>query len=87
MTLDELKARGLRVKPLEWDNVSYGSISAQTAFGEYVVELHESWGMWTPAEGESTSDAHSHYPTAAAAKAAAEADHAARIAAQVEVDG
>jgi hypothetical protein len=88
MTPADLAAKGLRVKPLVWDDYD-GESSCTSTLGEYLAEYHDdmeenSWGMWSPDESAIGSEAHSWYPTLEAAKAAAEADHAARIAAMIE---
>jgi hypothetical protein len=81
MTPTELAERGLRVKPLEWAKTIYGFTC-----GEYeTLELQDGtfnayWSLYD----HPILDLGTH-PTLEAAKAAAEADHAARIAAQVEV--
>ena len=88
MTVDELAERGIRVKPLVWEIVTRtGTWQAKCAFGEYSVGFDEGW--WAQLEGvqywdwdppEDQRFYYGHY----AAKAAAEGNHAARIAAQLE---
>lgn len=77
MTPDELKARGLRVKPLVWFLLPNGD----WVNGGYTIMLKNRLYRNTDLyNGKS-------YRSLKAAKAAAEVDNAARIAAQVDVDG
>jgi hypothetical protein len=81
MTVDELAARGIRVKPLAWHPLNNGGMWAQTIFGKYAI--HQRYFTGPDAytlRGVTTRNTN----TLEAAKAAAEADHAARIAAQLE---
>ena len=73
------------IKGLEWVEAASGSFIAETTFGEYVVEDHGGWGMWSPSEPDGC-DARSWHPTLAAARAAAEQDYRALLAAALRVD-
>ncbi len=78
MTPDELKARGLRVKPLEWLGDERSTMSAAGYnISRYHPEDETEARYWIGALCQ-------RCPTLEDAKAAAEADHAARIAAQVD---
>jgi hypothetical protein len=71
------------VKPLVWDEGRYGRIFAKTAVGQYSVRDYADNGLWLldidgTLIGQPT--------TLAAAQAAAEADHVARIAAALDMD-
>ena len=80
----------VKVKPLVWLQFSMVSHSADTSFGEYVVETlddEDGWGMWTPDEGDGSDPKSAHYSketAQSAAKAAAQADYTARILAALE---
>jgi hypothetical protein len=82
MTVEELTERGLRVKPLEWSHSpQYDWWRADPALTAncYIVREHE--GSWLLGH---RMDLTTHHPSMEAAKAAADADHASRIAAQLE---
>jgi hypothetical protein len=81
MTVEELTARGLRVKPLEdvgWTHDARNGWKLGVAYmqGHHILRRDDGWHYSNGAGGI--------FPTLAAAKAAADADHAARIAAQIE---
>lgn len=69
-----------KVKPLVWVDVGTDSFNARTPFGDYVVELHDQWGMWSPDEDDFASEARSWHMTETAAKSAAQADYDTRAA-------
>jgi hypothetical protein len=80
MTPTKLQERGLRVKPLEWRenyDVSEGGFLAYGVGITYHADDY-GWCQYRQMDWEVSDNLE-------AAKAAAEADHAARIAAQVEV--
>ena len=84
MTPAELAQKGLRVKPLVWEDRGHAvhpQLKAQTAFDTYYVNRSKSglWDWWS-----TTLRGKIEVRTIEAAKAAAEADHAARIAAMIE---
>jgi hypothetical protein len=97
MTVEELAAKGLRVKPLIWAEVCEsrsdedprmehtGGYEAESAFGSYVIDV--GWGSdcyyWSVVDPEEF-DIGSNFEDPEYAKAAAEADHATRIAAMIE---
>ena len=98
MTPTELQERGLRVKPLEWEPFTHYSTDDDGGPMEGIRMAHFAWkalhyriiqkrnsGLFL-LNGRSNSLGLA-VPYLEAAKAAAEADHAARIAAQVEVMG
>ncbi len=78
MTVDELAERGIRVKPLEWDDGIAGTIWLSN--GDYSIFAPARTFILRNDELQAVSE----HPTLEAAKAAAEADHAARVAAQLE---
>jgi hypothetical protein len=75
MTVDELAERGIRVKPLVWGHSAWKGwkIGIAHAPGYPMLRREDGWHWGGDV-----------FPTLQAAKAAAEADHAARIAAQLE---
>lgn len=75
MTPQELAARGIRVKGLEWEERLNEQASAALCGWPYLVR-------WLP--GGRFALGTERFSTLEAAKAAAEADNAARIAAQLE---
>jgi len=81
MTPEQLAERGIRVKPLEWHPGIGDELVARSAHGKYTITKPWFTGrglFWL--RGIDSGN----YDTLEAAKAAAEADHAARIAAQLE---
>lgn len=84
MTPDELAARGVRVKPLVWHHFDAWTWWAESTSGTYHVE--ERSGVWK-AELRFRDVAHIIYEIDdfETAIAAAEADHAARICAALEM--
>jgi hypothetical protein len=76
MTLDELKAAGLRVKPLVWEDYQSESYSV----GWFGTELTAYSGGY----GNRDRTAISHHKTLASALAACELDHATDIAEALE---
>jgi hypothetical protein len=88
MTPTELQERGLRVKPPVFEECAAGLWSSgQILGGEYRIKLTGGKGFQISRGILAVPDNMTWHPTLASAKAAAEADHAARIAAQVEVMG
>jgi hypothetical protein len=84
MTPADLAAKGLRVKPLEWVDCSDGS-SHDTGC-QYEVDLdHKYWRLVRASTGPKKYIG--HFNTVQSARAAADADHAARIAAMIEQEG
>jgi hypothetical protein len=84
MTIDELAAKGLRVKPLVWDDSIKGRWIGQPsdALGGLAFWVFQQQNEYfRPVAGAGRV----FYPTLASAQAAAEADHATRAAAQIEV--
>ncbi len=82
MTPEDLAQRGLRVKGLEWSHspqYDWWRADPPLTGNCYIVREYE--GAWAMGH---RMDQTSHHPTIEAAKAAAEADHAARIAAQLD---
>ncbi len=75
MTPEDLAQRGLRVKGLEWEDRLHEQASAAHCDFPYLVR-------WLP--GGRFALGAERFATLEAAKAAAEADNAARIAAQIE---
>jgi hypothetical protein len=92
MTPTELQERGLRVRLLEWEDFD-GRGARAVAWGQ----AHYLVSRWSDGRFEISAsypgyrtfipETERWYPTIEAAKAAAEADYAARIAAQVDVMG
>ena len=85
MTVEELAARGLRVKTLAWHRSAFPHWNDDwhTVPTGYTVRCADEWGWkWSLPIG-----VFGYEPSPSAAKAAAEADHAARIAAQIEQEG
>jgi hypothetical protein len=74
MTPEQLTQRGLRVKPIDWN----GSYVVARSFGVW-----RAWYFSDPLRGPDGKPI--EFDSAGDARAAAEADHAARIAAQIEV--
>jgi hypothetical protein len=89
MTLQELAERGIRVKPLEWEDqgtdASGGSYIWRDGLHYYVEGGNGDWYGGCMVGDSDVWAAHS-FQTRQAAKAAAEADYAARVAAQIEED-
>lgn len=86
MTVDELATRGLRVCSLKWSEWYDGGMRCFTAhskFGTWYMFDHDNQGVEVASEGGFDG----RYPTLEAAKAAAEAQHAARVAGMIEVAG
>ena len=79
-----LQRHQVTVKTLEWAQVGDGSFVAHTAFGDYVVELHDQWGMWTPREDDFTLEAHSWHMTEDGAKAEAQTNFNTHTLASIE---
>jgi predicted nuclease with RNAse H fold len=89
MTVDELAERGIRVKPLEWKMVKHGSCRGDWVAETLYCSLRLVNTVYPPARWHEVTRASAAqggplHETLEAAKAAAEADHAARIAAQIE---
>jgi len=78
MTPTELAERGLRVKPLEWRDSGKGYIYADR------YRLVFNGFTWHISESDAATGAVKQYRKHEAAKSAAQADHASRIAAQLE---
>lgn len=74
----------VKVKPLVWAQVDEGCFVAHSDFGDYVVELHDQWGMWTPRENDFASEAHSWHMTEDNAKAAAQTNFNTHTLASIE---
>ena len=81
MTPAELTARGVRVKPLDWDEGRYGRVFAKTAGGQYSArDFEDGSGVRLDLNGMILGA----HPTIEAAKAAAQADYEARILSAIE---
>jgi hypothetical protein len=88
MTPEDLAARGLRVKPLgewrRWETSPVVGIGCWTAQRYAIVTADDLDANDVEYEIHHAQAVISRHPTLEAAQAAAEADHAARIAAQIE---
>jgi hypothetical protein len=92
MTPADLAAKGLRVKPLEWEDFDgFGAKAQAWKQANYLITYWKSRcafevvASYPGYQGEAIGEG--FYPTIEAAKAAAEADHASRIAAMIEQEG
>ena len=83
MTVEELAAKGLRVKPLVWEDQRGGSYVWQDGLHYYAEGEDGDWYAGCMIGDSDVWSVHS-FTTLQAIKAAAEADYAARIAAQIE---
>lgn len=87
MIPEQLAARGLRVNPLVWVEDRHSVHYAKCMFGEYSVGFDDGW--WAQLEGPNfwewdAPECPRSYSGPFAAKAAAEADHVARVGAMIE---
>jgi hypothetical protein len=86
MTPDDLAARGLRVKPLAWEKLARHFYRAPAPlFGTIRVENYgHGWSVAWSVPGYSDELVPGRFRSAANAKSAAEAHHAARVAEMIE---
>ena len=75
----------VKVKPLVWEGCST-SMTAESSFGEYLVELDGQcgWGFWVPSQDIDYDPKGGFHETLDAAKAAAQADYETRIRSALE---
>ena len=72
----------VRVKPLVWEPFVWGGLTADTPWGKYIIQREDddNFGLWIPGNDEEPNSLHLGVQSA---QAAADADHAAHILAQI----